>query len=61
MPVLRGLVGGLMTIAGRIVRTLPYLIPDFLAATVVAGGIVLIELLAISQPLACFRFHEHPV
>jgi hypothetical protein len=48
MPVLRGLVGGLMTDAGRIVRTLPYLIPDFLAATGVAGGIVLIELPAIS-------------
>jgi hypothetical protein len=39
-PFLRGLVCGLMTIAGGIGHTLPYLIPDFLTATVVAGVVV---------------------
>lgn len=47
-PYLRGLVCGLMTIAGGIGHTLPYLIPDFWTATVVAGVIVLFELLAIA-------------
>jgi len=47
-PYLRGLVCGLMTIAGGIGHTLPYLIPDFWTATVVAGIVVLFELLAIA-------------
>ncbi|MGI4954044.1 MAG: iron exporter MbfA [Janthinobacterium lividum] len=47
-PWLRGLVCGLMTIAGGIGHTLPYLIPDFVTATVVAGVVVVIELLAIA-------------
>ncbi len=47
-PYLRGLVCGLMTIAGGIGHTLPYLIPNFYSATVVAGIVVLIELLAIA-------------
>jgi len=48
-PFLRGLVCGLMTIAGGIGHTLPYLIADFVTATVAAGGVVVvIELLAIA-------------
>ena len=47
-PYLRGLVCGLMTIAGGIGHTLPYLIPDFWTATIVAGIVVLFELLAIA-------------
>ncbi len=47
-PYLRGLVCGLMTIAGGIGHTLPYLIPDFWTATVVAGVVVVFELLAIA-------------
>lgn len=37
-----------MTIAGGIGHTLPYLIPDFYTATVLAGVIVVLELLAIA-------------
>jgi len=47
-PFLRGLVCGLMTIAGGIGHTLPYLIPQFFTATVVAGVVVVFELLAIA-------------
>jgi len=47
-PVLRGLVCGLMTIAGGIGHTLPYLIPDFITATAVAGVVVFIELMTIA-------------
>ncbi len=47
-PYLRGLVCGLMTIAGGIGHTLPYLIPDFWTATIVAGVVVVFELLAIA-------------
>ena len=47
-PLLRGLVCGLMTTAGGIGHTLPYLIPHFHAATVVAVAVVALELLAIS-------------
>ncbi len=47
-PYLRGLVCGLMTIAGGIGHTLPYLIPDFFTATAIAAAVVVIELLAIA-------------
>ena len=47
-PLLRGLVCGLMTIAGGIGHTLPYLIQDFVTATVVAGVVVVIELATIA-------------
>jgi rubrerythrin len=47
-PLLRGIVCGLMTTAGGIGHTLPYLIPHFMTATVVAAGVVGLELLAIS-------------
>ena len=47
-PWLRGLVCGLMTTAGGLGHTLPYLIPGFKAATTVAVIVVAIELLVIS-------------
>jgi erythrin-vacuolar iron transport family protein len=47
-PLLRGIVCGLMTFAGGIGHTLPYLIPNFRTATAVAVIIVVIELLLIS-------------
>ena len=47
-PLLRGIVCGLMTIAGGIGHTLPYLIKNFRSATAIAVLVVAIELLAIS-------------
>jgi rubrerythrin len=47
-PLLRGVVCGLMTCAGGIGHTLPYLIPHFQVATGVAAAVVLVELVAIS-------------
>jgi erythrin-vacuolar iron transport family protein len=47
-PMLRGVVCGLMTTAGGIGHTLPYLISRFHLATAVAAAVVAIELLAIS-------------
>ncbi len=47
-PLLRGVVCGLMTIAGGIGHTLPYMISDFITATIVAGVVVIIELLTIA-------------
>jgi rubrerythrin len=47
-PLLRGIVCGLMTTAGGIGHSLPYLIPNFKTATALAVGIVALELLAIS-------------
>src|SRR5437764_1945037 len=47
-PLLRGVVCGLMTTAGGIGHTLPYLIPSFNVATTVAVIVVACELLAIS-------------
>ena len=47
-PVVRGLVTGVMTTAGGIGHTLPYLIADFQTATSVAVAIVAVELAAIS-------------
>ncbi len=47
-PLIRGVVCGLMTTAGGIGHTLPYLIPNFHIATTVAMSVVLVELAAIS-------------
>ena len=47
-PLLRGLVCGLMTVAGGIGHTLPYLINDFWTATIVSGAVVVVELLTIA-------------
>jgi hypothetical protein len=45
---MRGLASGLMTALGGIGHTLPFLIPDFRLALIVAGGVVAVELVAIS-------------
>lgn len=47
-PWVRGLICGLMTTAGGLGHTLPYLIGHFSTATIIAIAVVLIELLAIS-------------
>jgi hypothetical protein len=47
-PLLRGLVCGLMTMAGGIGHTLPFLIPSFTPAVAIAVAVVVIELLVIS-------------
>jgi erythrin-vacuolar iron transport family protein len=47
-PLLRGLACGLMTFAGGIGHTLPYLIPNFTTATIVACIVVVFELIAIA-------------
>jgi VIT1/CCC1 family predicted Fe2+/Mn2+ transporter len=47
-PLIRGVVCGLMTTLGGIGHTLPFLIPNFLTATVVAIGVVIVELAIIS-------------
>ncbi len=57
-PLLRGFICGLMTIAGGIGHTLPYLIQDFYAATVVACAVVVLELLVIAW--IQWRYMETP-
>ncbi len=57
-PLLRGLVCGLMTTAGGIGHTLPFLIPNFTTATAIAIGVVVLELLAISW--VQWRFMDTP-
>jgi rubrerythrin len=47
-PVIRGTVTGLMTTAGGLGHTLPFLIPDFQIATIVAVIVVAVELGVIS-------------
>jgi rubrerythrin len=47
-PLLRGLVCGLMTTAGGIGHTLPFLIPYFTMATIIALVVVIIELSVIA-------------
>lgn len=47
-PLIRGLASGGMTMVGGLGHTLPYLIPDFWTATIVAVIVVFIELWAIS-------------
>jgi rubrerythrin len=47
-PWLRGAVCGAMTMIGGLGHTLPYLIPDFWTATVIAFAVVIVELAVIS-------------
>jgi rubrerythrin len=47
-PLVRGIVCGTMTTIGGLGHTLPYLIPSFWTATVVAIAVVVVELIAIS-------------
>jgi rubrerythrin len=57
-PWLRGTVCGLMTMIGGLGHTLPYLIPDFWIATVVAVIVVAAELAAISY--IRYRYMDTP-
>ncbi len=57
-PWLRGLVSGLMTFAGGIGHTLPYLIPHFVTATIVACVVVVLELATIAW--IQWRYMETP-
>jgi VIT1/CCC1 family predicted Fe2+/Mn2+ transporter len=47
-PLLRGLICGAMTFLGGVGHALPFLLPNFVTATVVATIVVAIELLAIA-------------
>ena len=47
-PVKRGLASGVMTAVGGLGHALPYLIPDFWTATILAMAIVFVELWAIA-------------
>ena len=57
-PWLRGTVCGAMTTIGGIGHTLPYLIPDFWTATVLAIAVVVVELAVISW--IRYRFMDTP-
>jgi rubrerythrin len=57
-PLLRGFVCGLMTLAGGIGHTLPYLIPRFYLATVVACVVAAVELMVIAY--VQYRYMETP-
>src|SRR5947209_8083779 len=57
-PWLRGAVCGLMTTLGGLGHTLPYLIPDFWAATILAVIVVAVELAAISY--IRYRYMDTP-
>lgn len=46
-PLKRGIASGVMTALGGLGHALPYLIPDFLTATVIAFAVVFVELWAI--------------
>lgn len=58
-PVIRGAICGLMTTAGGIGHTMPYLIADFRVATGVAVLVVALELAVIS--FVRHRFMESPI
>jgi rubrerythrin len=57
-PWVRGLVCGVMTMIGGVGHTLPYLIPDFYIATILAVAVVAIELAAISY--IRYRYMDTP-
>jgi rubrerythrin len=57
-PWLRGAVCGLMTTVGGLGHTLPYLIPDFMTATIVSVIVVAVELAAISY--IRYRYMDTP-
>jgi erythrin-vacuolar iron transport family protein len=57
-PWLRGSVCGVMTTIGGVGHTLPYLIPDFWTATMVAIVVVALELVAISY--IRYRYMDTP-
>jgi VIT1/CCC1 family predicted Fe2+/Mn2+ transporter len=57
-PLVRGTICGVMTTVGGVGHTLPYLIPDFWLATVLAVIIVGLELVAIS--FIRYRYMDTP-
>ena len=57
-PWLRGTVCGVMTTLGGVGHTLPYLIPNFMIATLVAIAVVIVELAVISY--IRFRYMDTP-
>lgn len=57
-PWIRGTVSGLMTMLGGLGHTLPYLIPDFWTATVIAVIVVIVELGVISY--IRYRYMDTP-
>jgi len=57
-PVVRGAVCGVMTAIGGLGHTLPYLIPNFWTATILAIAVVVVELAAISY--IRYRFMDTP-
>jgi len=57
-PWLRGIVCGLMTTAGGLGHTLPFLLPDFWTATALAVAVVIVELIAIAW--IRWRYMESP-
>ena len=57
-PLLRGLVCGLMTAAGGVGHTLPFLVPRFWTATAIAGVLVVVELSIIAY--IQYRYMETP-
>ena len=57
-PVVRGAVCGVMTAVGGLGHALPYLIPNFWTATVIAAIVVAVELAAISY--IRYRFMDTP-
>ena len=57
-PWVRGTVTGIMTTIGGVGHTLPYLIPDFWAATLLAIVVVALELIAISY--IRYRYMDTP-
>ncbi len=57
-PVIRGTVCGAMTTLGGLGHTLPYLIPDFRVATIVAIIVVVVELAVISY--IRYRYMDTP-
>lgn len=58
-PYIRGAVCGLMTTAGGIGHTLPFLVPQFHLAMIIAVGVVVVELVAISW--IRHRYMESPL
>jgi erythrin-vacuolar iron transport family protein len=57
-PLLRGVICGLMTFLGGIGHTLPYLIPNFMAATTASFAVVAVELGVISW--VRYRYMDTP-
>ena len=58
-PLLRGVICGAMTTVGGIGHTLPFLIPQFWTATVIAFAVVVVELATISY--VQWRYMETPI